>query len=76
MNCMVSLIKSQLTLGTKAHSFTHMVESKGVNFTTRLMDFQPYMELIELEPGTCLYAQESGVVEESRRGVSFLLFPL
>lgn len=52
------------------------MDSKGVNFTTRLMDLQPYMELIELEPGTCLYAQDGGVVEDSQRGVSILLSPL
>ena len=45
-------------------------ELHGLNFTASLMDLQPYAELIELEPGTCLYECDGGVIEESQRGVS------
>lgn len=48
-------------------------ELHGLDFTKSLLDLQRYMQLIELEPGICLYQCDGGVVEESQRGVSVSL---
>lgn len=73
MNCMVSKPRKSFTCWSEEmQPLTHTNGYEGLDFTTSLMDLQPYMELIELEPGTFLYAQDGGVVEESQRGVSVL----
>ena len=45
-------------------------ELHGLHFTSSLIKLQPFMELIELEPGMFLYEKDGGIVEESNRGVS------
>ena len=69
---MVSIITVSPLIEKFEPFLTRTNQSEGLNFATSLMDLQPYMEPIELEPGAFLYAQDGGVVEESQRGVSHL----
>lgn len=47
-------------------------ELHGLGYTLSLMDLQPYMELIDLEPGKFLYEKDGGIIEEANRGLFFI----
>jgi len=47
-------------------------ELHGVNFAPGLLGLQPFVRLLKLAPGECLYDCDGGVVEESQRGLFFI----
>lgn len=45
----------------------------GLNYSQRLFELHPYMEVIDLAPGACLYECDGGVIKDSQRGVSAIV---